>query len=127
MQQGRSGFGILRRAAGNSLSNGESLLSTGPKILFLDIETSPIIMASWELRPPNASSVWVERDTFILCFAYKWAHEKKTHCLSLPDYPLYKKNKRSDKALAADIWKLLDEADCVIAHNGDRFDRRCFT
>lgn len=79
-------------------------------------------MASWELRPPNASSVWVERDTFILCFAYKWAHEKKTRCLSLPDYPLYKKNKLSDKALAADIWTLLDEADYVIAHNGDRFD-----
>ena len=31
---------------------------------------------------------------------------------------------RDDKRVLQSIWKLLDEADIVIGHNGDRFDLR---
>ena len=60
----------------------------------------------------------------MLSFAWKWADEKKVHCKALCDYPGYAKNKTDDTPLIKDLWKLFDEADILIAHNGDRFDRR---
>ena len=92
----------------------------GAKLLFLDIETAPIIMASWTVFDANA--VWVERDTFILMASYKWAHEKTVKTVSLPDFPGYAKNKHDDKALCGVLHDLLDRADLVCAHNGQAFD-----
>lgn len=91
-----------------------------PKILLLDIETSPIIAAIWTLYEANA--IWVERDTHLLSFAAKWYGERhvKTYCL--PDYPRYKSHMHDDKPLCRDLWKLMDQADIIIAHNGDSFD-----
>ena len=95
-------------------------LSERPKVAFIDIETAPILATVWTLFEANA--VWVERDTFLLGFAVQWMGEKdvKTHCL--PDYPGYQKNKHNDGKLVADLWKILNEADVIIAHNGDSFD-----
>jgi hypothetical protein len=92
------------------------------KVLFLDIETAPILMTSWSMRAPHAGAVWVERDTFILMASYKWAHEKTVKTICLPDFPRYKRNKYDDKDLCAVLHRLLDEADIVVAHNGDAFD-----
>ena len=91
-----------------------------PKILFLDIETAPIMAAIWQ--PYEANAVWVERDTFILAFAAKWSHKKQVKTWALPDYSLYRRDKFDDRSLIKDLWGLLDEADVVVAHNGDAFD-----
>src|SRR5690606_21341820 len=34
------------------------------------------------------------------------------------------KNKTDDTNLIRDLWKLFDEADILIAHNGDAFDKK---
>lgn len=94
----------------------------GAKLLFLDIETAPILMTSWSMRAPHAGAVYVIRDTFILMAAYKWAHEKTVKTVSLPDFPRYKRSKHDDKDLCRVLYSLLDEADIVCAHNGDAFD-----
>jgi hypothetical protein len=94
----------------------------GARVLFLDIETAPILMTSWSMRAPHAGAVWVERDTFILMFSYKWGHEKTVKTVCLPDFPGYKRNRHCDKALCGVLYNLLDEADIVVAHNGDAFD-----
>lgn len=91
-----------------------------PRVLFIDIETAPIVMASWTIW--EASAVWVERDTYIMSVAVKWQGDKKTKTYALPDYPLYKRDKHSDKALCKTLHDLLDEADICVAHNGDAFD-----
>ena len=91
-----------------------------PRILFIDIETAPIIMAAWTTYEANA--VYVLRDTYIISVAYRWQGDRKAKSVSLPDFPRYKKHKHCDKSLCGVIWKRLDEADIVIAHNGDRFD-----
>jgi hypothetical protein len=93
-----------------------------PKLLFIDIETAPILMTSWSMRSPQASAVWVERDTFILMFSYKWANERTVRTVCLPDFPRYKRNKFDDKDLCGVLHSLLDEAEIVCAHNGDAFD-----
>ena len=60
----------------------------------------------------------------MLSFAYKWQGSDKIHIHALPDYPLFKKDKENDKHLIEDLHDLFDEADVLIAHNGDRFDIR---
>ncbi len=93
-----------------------------PKILLIDIETAPCIIASWSIRSPDAGAVWVERDTFIMSFAAKWLGERRVRTYALPDYPRYKTHKHDDKYLVQELWDMLDAADVVIAHNGDAFD-----
>lgn len=59
-----------------------------------------------------------------MSFAYKWRGDKKPTVRLLPDYPLYKRDRKNDRELVKDLWRVLNEADIVIAHNGDRFDIR---
>jgi hypothetical protein len=91
----------------------------GIKILLLDIETTPIIGYTWTLWETNV--IKIKQDSYILCCAVKWLGEKGK-VLSLPDYPLYRKEPHNDRSLVVDIWKYLDEADVVLAHNGISFD-----
>ena len=84
------------------------------KILFLDIETSPLLGYAWGLYEQNLLSV-VE-DWKILSVAWKWADEKRIKVVALNDTP--------EKELLGVLWAILDEADIVVAHNGDRFDIR---
>jgi hypothetical protein len=104
---------------GAVLHSGVAVLSA-PKLLFVDIETAPILAAVWQLYDTNA--VYVERDTFILSVAARWGDQKRTKTYALPDYPGYKRDKFSDKSLCKDLFDMLDKADVVIAHNGDAFD-----
>jgi uncharacterized protein YprB with RNaseH-like and TPR domain len=91
-----------------------------PRVCFIDIETAPIKGYAWGMFETNL--VHVIEPTYILCYAIKWQGESKIKTHALPDYPGYSKNKKSDKALCADLWKDLDRADIAIAHNGDAFD-----
>jgi len=91
-----------------------------PKVLLLDIETAPINGLSWTVFDTHL--IHVIEPTFILCFAYKWLDRSTVHTRALCDYPGYCRNKRDDKALVSDLWGVLDDADVVVAHNGDAFD-----
>jgi hypothetical protein len=77
-------------------------------------------MAAWQLYEANA--VYVLRDTYIISVAYRWLGERRTKSQLLPDFPRYKKHKHCDRDLCRTLWGLLDRADIVVAHNGDRFD-----
>lgn len=90
------------------------------KVLIFDIETSTNLAHVWGAYQQDV--LHFERQWFTLCFAYKWLGQKKIHIHSLPDYPLYKKDKYDDKELVKKLWSLFDEADVIMAHNGDRFD-----
>jgi len=92
------------------------------RILLLDLETAPNLGFVWGIWEQNV--IDVKKSWYLLSFAAKWANERKTHVRCLPDYPRFKSHKEDDKHLIADLWKLLDEADVVVAHNGDRFDIR---
>lgn len=95
-------------------------LSSGPKILFFDIETSPIEGTSWQLYETNIGHMRL--DSHLLSFAYKWVDHPKVVVHALCDYPKYKKDMRSDRELAIELWKLFNIADIIVAHNGDAFD-----
>lgn len=90
------------------------------KILLFDIETAPSLGYVWGKWEQNV--IEFERDWYILSFACKWLNGKKTAVCSLPDFKGYKKNPEDDKLLVAVLWKLFNEADIIIGHNGDAFD-----
>lgn len=94
----------------------------GNKILIFDIESAPNLAYVWEKYEQNVIAFKQER--YLLSFAYMWASDEKIHIKALPDYNLYKKDPTSDFALVADLWKLFDEADIIVAHNGNSFDIR---
>jgi uncharacterized protein YprB with RNaseH-like and TPR domain len=99
----------------------DRLAKTGsPRIAFFDIETAPIKGYTWTMYDTNVVSV--TKPTYMLCFAVKWAHQKTVKTYALPDYPLYKKDRENDRELAKELWRVMDEADIIIAHNGDSFD-----
>lgn len=90
------------------------------KILFLDIETSPNLGYSWGKWEQNI--IEFKEDWHILSFSVKWLGEKNTEVYGLPDFIGYNKNKRDDKKLCEKLWKYFDEADVIVAHNGNAFD-----
>lgn len=101
------------------MNNGAKL--NKPRILLFDIETAPSLGAYFELYR-EGNIVWAEKDWYILCFVAKWLDSKEVITSALPDYPLYKRNREDDKQVVKALWKLLNEADIVVAHNGDQFD-----
>ena len=92
------------------------------KILLFDIENSPIVTWSWGIHAdPSHSTKFVKENWYVMCWSAKWLNSKEVISKALPDYQ-YNHKKPCDKRILKDLWKLLDEADIVIAHNGKRFD-----
>jgi hypothetical protein len=60
----------------------------------------------------------------MMCFSYKWEGTKTTKVVALPDFDLYDKDPENDREVVQALWDLIDEADVVIAHNGNKFDMR---
>lgn len=94
-----------------------------PLILLFDIETSLSKGYFFELWK-EGNIVEIEASWYMLSFAWKWLGHKHTNTAALPDFPNYKKAPTCDKALVTELHRLLNEADVVVAHNGDRFDIR---
>ena len=94
----------------------------GAKILYFDIETAPFQTLSWGMWGQNHTIDQIQRDWYMLSFAAKWDHERTIIANSLPDFDNYETDKEDDSRLCGELWNLLDEADIVVAHNGDKFD-----
>lgn len=84
------------------------------KVLLLDIETTPCLAYIWSLWKEVGSTKMVERDWNILCWCAKWLGSKEIMS--------GKADKTNDFNCLVELHKLLDEADIVIAQNGDNFD-----
>jgi hypothetical protein len=92
--------------------------TTKPKILILDIETSPILAEVWGLRDQNIGLDQIVEDSSILAWAAKWYKEKKIFYKDTGD----QKNKRDDSKILPTLWQLMNEADIVVGQNSQRFD-----
>ena len=88
-----------------------------PSILIYDIENAPLLAYSWGPMY-DANLLDIVEETYLLSYAHKW------HGDSGPvQFNRKAQKKGDDKALVKKLWKLFDEADVVVAHNGDRFDQ----
>lgn len=92
-----------------------------PRILLFDIETAPNLSYTWGKWEQNV--IDFKEQWYMLTFSWKWLGDKKVNVASLPDWNFsYKKNKTNDEQLVFLLWDLFNEADIIIAHNGDEFD-----
>jgi len=86
------------------------------KILIWDLET----MGFGNYKGPAAD--W----GYTLCFGYKWKNKKTVKVLKLSDYKLWKKDPQDDTDLLKDAYEIIMEADELVAHYGDKFDKPWF-
>jgi DNA polymerase elongation subunit (family B)/predicted RNA-binding Zn-ribbon protein involved in translation (DUF1610 family) len=89
------------------------------KILVLDIETAPLRSYVWDVWNQNISQSQILNEWFCFTWAAKWLFDKKVYSARLTSKEALKQD---DKRIMKSVWSLLDEADVVIAHNGDKFD-----
>jgi hypothetical protein len=96
-----------------------------PRILLIDIETSPNVgytWGKWEQDVIEFLQPW-----FLLSVGWKWLDECKIHCLGLDDFRDYRKNLTDDSKLVHKAWELFNQADVIVAHNGNAFDTKKLT
>lgn len=93
----------------------------GAKILIFDIETAPLTALVYQksVWKANITSEQIESEWFMLTWSAKWLFEEKIMSDRLTAEEVVEED---DKRIAKTLWRLLDEADIVIAHNGDNFD-----
>ena len=86
------------------------------KVLIYDIETSYNIVSAWRvgynITLPHYTVI---KERAIICVSYKWLGEDEVYNLS------WDKN-QDDKFLLEQFIEVMNEADVLVAHNGDRFD-----
>jgi transposase-like protein len=90
-----------------------------PNILILDIETSPVRAYVWSLWKQNVGLSQIISNWFMLTWSAKWLFSSEVYADKLTGEEALEED---DKRICKSLWKLLDQADIVIAHNGDRFD-----
>ena len=86
-----------------------------PRIIFFDIETSPIETRTWSLWPKSISHDSIIRDWTVICGAWKELGKERIHAVWI-DKP-YK-----DKEVVKTLRDVLAGADAICGHNSDKFD-----
>lgn len=87
------------------------------KILIFDIETAPKRAFVWGIWEQDIPLNMLISDTYMLCWSAKWLGEKKIMFDRIKD-----PKSEDDSKIAKSLHALMEEADIVVAHNGNRFD-----
>lgn len=106
----------LQEARAESKELEDKINNDEAKILIYDIETSPNI--GWFWRAGYKQSIGTHqilKERAVICVSYKWHGEKQVYNLAWD-------NNQDDKFLIDQFIDVLNEADLIVAHNGDRFD-----
>lgn len=96
----------------------------GAVIRVIDIENTPMLLAGWGLFNQNFGINQIIEDWYILSYAVKTLHIDDAVCYGLDDFPDYTSGGNMEILLVEKLWKELDEADYIIAHNGKAFDNK---
>lgn len=89
------------------------------KTLIFDIESLPMVNYTWGRFKQNVALNQTIAESCMLCWAAKWLYEDEmmSDCLTPVEA-----GARDDLRICKSLWKLIDEADYVIAYNGKKFD-----
>jgi hypothetical protein len=100
--------------------------SKGPNVLFWDIETAQNLVALFSLMhndyvdPSN-----IIRERYMISAAWLWNDESKVHSVSVLDDPKrYDKNPHDDYHVVKTLYDVLSQADVIIGHNADSYDKK---
>jgi len=95
-----------------------------PNIWVFDIETAPITAYTWGLYDQNLGLNQIKTDWHLLAWAAKKYGDPATKTVYMDNSK--KDNIQDDYSLVLGLWKILNDADIVIAQNGDKFDIKKF-
>jgi hypothetical protein len=77
-----------------------------------------------------AHNDWIDpsailQERYVICACWSWNDETTVHSVSVLDDPKrYKKNPHDDRHVIEVLHGVLSEADIIVHHNGDSFDKR---
>ncbi len=94
-------------------------VNTSANVLILDIETAPLVAYTWGIWNQNIQPSNISTDWYCLTWAAKWLFEDKVYSAKLTGAESLRQD---DSRIIKGIWELLNKADIVIAHNGQKFD-----
>ena len=99
-----------------------------PRVLFYDIETSHNIVAVFRLFGEDyISHENLLQERYIICAAWRWEGETKVHGVSvLDDAKRFKKNSHDDFHVVQTLHNVMAQANILVGHNADRYDRRFY-
>ena len=86
------------------------------KILFIDLETSPITAHTWGLWQQNISIKQIVESTQVICFGARWMDQKKVIFKSV--------HHDGKKEMLKELHALMDEADAIVGWNSKGFDHK---
>lgn len=92
-----------------------------PKILVFDIETAPLraFVFQKSVWGGNVTDEQVISEWFMLCWSAKWLFDEQVMSERLTGAETLNED---DSRIVQDLWTLFNEAEIIIAHNGDSFD-----
>lgn len=90
-----------------------------PRILIFDIETAPIKAYVWKLWKNDVYLDQIISDWFCIAWSAKWLYSKNTMGNVLTPEEI---RNEDDKRIMTNLWKLINDADIVVSHNGNKFD-----
>lgn len=93
---------------------------SSPKIVLVDLETSPVITATFSLYPDSIHHSNILQDWFIICAAWKELNSKTIKATSINDFK--RKSDNDDYGVVKRLRDEFEDVDILIAHNGDKFD-----
>lgn len=93
-----------------------------PNVILFDIETAPEVAYIWRRWKENIAPKQVIHRPYMLSWAAKRLGSEEVLADALPYYECYHKKPDNDFNIVQSLWKLLDSADIVVAHNGINFD-----
>jgi len=82
------------------------------RILLIDIETTPHLAWTFDLRNVTIPQDHIVQPSRILCFSAMWYGEEEVEFWDM----------RDEDSMYLRLWQLLDEADAVVHFYGKRFD-----
>ena len=86
------------------------------RILFFDLETSPMTAHTWGLWQQNVSLSQIVASTEVICFGAQWYGEKKVH--------FYSVHHDGKAGMLKALHALMDEADVLVGWNSRGFDHK---
>lgn len=89
-------------------------MANKPKILFWDIETSYNLLAGFGLRDQNFSHKQIVQEWYIICASWMFEGDKKVSSIASVD--------GNDYRVITKLYEVIEKADILIHHNGDKFD-----
>ena len=90
-----------------------------PKVLIFDIETSPMISYTWGRWNQNVSLDQTIQESYMICWSACWLHSKDVFGDCITSEEAIRGN---DDRIVRSLWEYVNEADILVAYNGEAFD-----